>query len=133
MEVGMYVQTRRSPRILLAALVFAVMAFTLPVAAHHGWGGYLDNQFELTGTVETAVSLAGPHATMRVRSQGQVWDVVLAPSTRTERAGLKEGIIPLGAEVKVSGHRHRDPKVFEIKTERVTWNGRTFNVYPDRS
>jgi hypothetical protein len=32
----------------------------------------------------------------------------------------------------VSGHRNRDPKRFEIKTERVTWNGRTFNVYPDR-
>jgi hypothetical protein len=70
---------------------------------------------------------------MRVRANGQVWDVVLAPGTRTERAGLKEGIIPLGAQVTVSGHRHRDPKKFEIKTERVTWNGRLFNVYPDRS
>ena len=129
----MHEQTPRSPRILLACLVMALLAYTLPVSAHHGWGGYLDEQYELTGTVETAVSLAGPHATMRIRAQGQVWDVVLAPGTRTERAGLKEGIIPLGAEVKVSGHRHRDPKKFEIKTERVTWNGRTFNVYPDRT
>jgi hypothetical protein len=129
----MHEQTTRSPRILLAALVMALVAFTLPASAHHGWEGYLDNQFELSGTVETAVSLAGPHGTMRIRAQGQVWDVVLAPGTRTERAGLKEGIIPLGAEVKVSGHRHRDPKKFEIKTERVTWNGRTFNVYPDRT
>jgi hypothetical protein len=68
-----------------------------------------------------------------VKANGQVWDVVLAPSARTERAGLKEGIIPLGAEVKVSGHRHRDPNKFEVKTERVTWNNRTFNVYPDRT
>jgi hypothetical protein len=126
-------ETVRSPRLLLGAFVVAFVALTLPVTAHHGWGGYNDAQFELTGTVETAVSLAGPHATMRVRANGQVWDVVLAPSARTERAGLKEGIIPLGAEVKVSGHRHRDPNKFEIKTERVSWNGRTFNVYPDRT
>jgi hypothetical protein len=114
-------------------LLIACAVLTLPVSAHHGWGGYNETQFELSGTVETAVSLAGPHATMRVRANGQVWDVVLAPPARTERAGLKEGIIPLGAEVKISGQRHRDPKKFEIKTERVTWNGRTFNVYPDRT
>ena len=126
-------ETVRSSRIVLGALLLACVAWTLPVSAHHGWGGYNDTQFELTGTVETAVSLAGPHATMRVKANGQVWDVVLAPSARTERAGLKEGIIPLGAEVKVSGHRHRDPNKFEIKTERVTWNQRTFNVYPDRT
>jgi hypothetical protein len=126
-------ETIRSPRILLGALAIAIIAFTFPLGAHHGWGGYTDTQFELTGVLETAVSLAGPHATMRVRANGQVWDVVLAPSTRTERAGLKEGIIPLGAQVTVSGHRHRDPNKYEIKTERVTWNGRTFNVYPDRS
>ena len=30
------------------------------------------------------------------------------------------------------GHRNKDPKRFEMKTERVTWNSRTFNVYPDR-
>jgi hypothetical protein len=124
--------TWRSPRILLAAAFVAFVALT-PVSAHHGWGGYTDTQFELTGTLETAVSLAGPHATMRIKADGQVWDVVLSPSTRTERAGLKENVIPLGAQVKVSGHRHRDPKKFEIKTERVTWNGRTFNVYPDRT
>jgi hypothetical protein len=126
-------ETIRRSRVLLGALAIAIIAFTLPVGAHHGWGGYHDTQFELRGVLETAVSLAGPHATMRVRANGQVWDVVLAPSTRTERAGLKEGIIPLGAQVTVSGHRHRDPNKFEIKTERVTWNGRTFNVYPDRS
>jgi hypothetical protein len=46
---------------------------------------------------------------------------------------LKEGVIPVGAKVTAFGHRHRDPKKFEIKTERVDWNGRLFNVYPDRS
>ena len=104
----------------------------VPALAHHGWGGNLDEEFEITGTVEKGVSLAGPHATMKIRAQNQVWDLTLAPPARTADAGLKEGLIPVGATVTIRGHRNRDPKRFEIKTERVTWNGRTFDVYPDR-
>ena len=106
---------------------------TIPLWAHHGWAGNLDEEFELTGTVARGVSLAGPHATMQLRtSDGKVWDLTLAPPARTEHAGLKEGIIPVGATVTIHGHRNRDMNKYEVKTERVTWNGRTFNVYPDR-
>ena len=115
----------------LALLVLALSA--LPISAHHGWSGNFTEEFELTGTVETGVSLAGPHATMKVKADGKVWDITLAPPARTERAGLKEGIIPVGATVTIHGHRNRDAKRLEIKTERVIWNGRTFNVYPDRT
>jgi len=104
----------------------------VPALAHHGWGGNLDEEFEITGTVEKGVSLAGPHATMKIRAQNQVWDLTLAPPARTADAGLKEGLIPVGATVVIHGHRNRDPKKFEIKTERITWNGHTFDVYPDR-
>jgi hypothetical protein len=113
------------------AIVALTVSFS-PVLAHHGWSGNSDKEFELSGTVESGVSLAGPHATMKVRSNGQVWDVTLAPPPRTEAAGLKEGVIPVGAQVTIQGHRNLDPKKFEIKTERVIWKGRTFNVYPDR-
>jgi hypothetical protein len=116
----------------LGALLATVALSSAPTAAHHGWAGYLDVEFELTGTLEQPVSVANPHATMKIRVDAQVWDVVLAPPGRTASAGLREGIIPVGATVTVHGHRHRDPKRFEIKTERVTWGGRTFNVYPDR-
>lgn len=115
------------------AIILALCLSILPVSAHHGWGGYLDEDFQLSGTVESPVSLAGPHATMKIRAENQVWDITLSPPARTERAGLKEGVIPVGAKVTVFGHRHRDPKRFEVKTERVNWNGRLFNVYPDRS
>jgi hypothetical protein len=122
--------SRLSPCVRLGILAVSLSA--LPAWAHHGWAGNSDEEFELTGTVETGVSLAGPHATMKVRADGKVWDITLAPPARTDRAGLKEGIIPVGATVTVHGHRNRDVKRLEIKTERVTWNGRTFNVYPDR-
>ena len=117
-----------------AALTLLFWSICWPVAssAHHGWAGYLDQEFEITGTLEAPVSLANPHATMKIRVDGQVWDIVLAPPTRTADAGLREGIIPVGARVTVHGHRHRDPKRFEIKTERVQWGDKLFNVYPDR-
>ena len=119
-------------RFSLWIIVFVLALGTIPAAAHHGWSGNGTEEFELSGIVETGVSLAGPHATMKVKADGQVWDITLAPAARTERAGLKEGIIPVGAQVTIHGHRNRDGKRYEIKTERVTWNGRTFNVYPDR-
>ena len=116
----------------VAAIALATAFFVAPLAAHHGWGGQSQQEFELTGVVETPVSLAGPHGTMKVRAEGQVWDITLAPPNRTSAAGLKEGVIPVGATVTVHGHRNSDPKRFEVKTERVTWNNRVFAVYPDR-
>ena len=114
--------------------ILAVSLLALPAAAHHGWGGNAEQEFELTGTVETGVSLAGPHGTMKIKAaDGQVWDITLAPGARTSNAGLKEGTLPMGAKVTVHGHRNKDPKRFEVKTERVTFNGKTFNVYPDRT
>ncbi len=117
---------------LLSAGFGLVSVLSIPMQAHHGWGGNSGQETELTGTLEAPVSLAGPHATMKIRVNGQVWDITLAPSARTERAGLKEGIIPLGATVTVLGHRNKTASRFEMKTEKVTWGNRVFNVYPDR-
>jgi hypothetical protein len=115
----------------VALVVLAVSA--APVSAHHGWGGNVDEVSDLTGVVEQGVSLAGPHATMKLRVDDKVWDITLAPPAATERAGLKEGIIPVGATVTVRGNRNRDPKRLEMKCVRVTWNGKTFDVYPGRT
>jgi hypothetical protein len=128
-------QKRFSPGILAGLGIGAalVVALAAPANAHHGWGGNSDTETSLTGTLETAVSLAGPHATMRLRAaDGQVWDITLGPPARTSGAGLREGIIPLGATVTVKGHRNKASNRFEMKTEFVTWNNKTFEVYPDR-
>ena len=118
---------------MLAGIVLVAMALAAPVSAHHGWEDYQDTQFEITGTLDSPVSLAGPHATAKIKVNEDVWDLVFAPSPRTARAGLTEGVIPLGDEVTASGHRHLDPQTLEIKTERLMWNGKVFNVYPDRN
>jgi len=124
---------KQSTRLLFVILAIALAAvIAVPVSAHHGWGGNSEQQSDLTGTLEVPVSLAGPHATMKVRVDGQVWDITMAPPNRTQAAGLKEGIIPVGATVTVSGHKNKTPNRFEMKTERVTWNGKVFAVYADR-
>ena len=119
-------------RLGLWMLVPALLLAAAPAVAHHGWAGQGDEEFQLTGTVEQGVSLAGPHATMKVRAEGKVWDITLAPGPRTEGAGLKEGVIPVGAQVTIHGHRNKDSNRYEVKTERVTYNGKTFAVYPNR-
>ncbi len=117
---------------IFVGLVMAV-ALAAPASAHHGWDAYQDTQFEITGPLVTPVSLAGPHATAQMRVDKQVWDLVFAPSTRTERAGLTEDAVPANDVVTASGHRHLDPDKFEMKVERLKWNGKVFNVYPDRN
>jgi len=115
---------------LLAAAI-AVMALATPSSAHHGWGEYQDAEFSLSGVVETA-NLGGPHGLLRVRAAGAVWEVVLAPPTRIQRAGLTREAMA-GTRVTVRGHRHRNAQRMEMKTERLVVGNRTFDLYPERS
>ena len=102
-------------------------------SAHHGWAGQQQEQSEITGKVKTDVDLSGPHGSMQiVDDKGQTWDVTLAPANRTQNAGLKPGVIPVGATVTIRGNRNSDLKKFEMKTVRVTYDGKNYDVYPDR-
>ena len=105
----------------------------LDASAHHGWGGQQQEQSEITGTLKTDVDLSGPHGSMQiVDDKGQTWDVTLAPANRTQNAGLKPGVIPIGSKVTIRGNRSSDLKKFEMKTVRVTYGGKNYDVYPDR-
>ena len=123
--------TRSAIRILWAAALFGTLSLT--VSAHHGWGGYETKEFEISGTVDTPLKLAGPHATMKIKVDDRVWSLTLAPPNQTVKSGIREAKIPVGATITVHGHRSVDPKNFEIKTERIMYNGKTFDVYPDRT
>jgi hypothetical protein len=118
---------------VLATVALMAVALAPQVSAHHGWSEYQDEQFEITGTLATPVSLAGPHATAQIQVDDELWDLVFAPSTRTAQAGLTEDAVPEGATVTASGHRHLDEATLEVKTERLTWNDTVFDVYPERN
>jgi Family of unknown function (DUF6152) len=117
-------------RVLIAGLLAMSLAF--PAVAHHGWAGQSDQQTEISGKVSKPVNLNGPHATMQIISEGQVWEITLAPPARAQSAGLTPSTLKVGDTVTVLGNRNSDPKRFEMKTVRVTSAGKNFDVYPDR-
>jgi hypothetical protein len=120
----------------LARNCFLAAAFALlaqGASAHHGWSGNTAGDIEITGVVETGVSLSGPHGTMQIRDEeGNLWNITLAPGPRTHRAGLKEDIVPVGATVTVQGSRNADMSQYEAKVRRVIWNGESYDVYPPK-
>jgi hypothetical protein len=119
-------------KIRLLAAAIATAALAAPSSAHHGWEGYHDAEFALSGTVASA-NLGGPHGLIRMQVGRQTWDVVLSPPTRIQRAGLTLEAIPNGTRVTARGHRHRNPATLEMKTERLVVGNRTFDLYPERS
>ncbi|HKB95257.1 MAG TPA: DUF6152 family protein [Rhizomicrobium sp.] len=118
--------------VLRSSLVAAALFATVPAFAHHGWGGQEEQVTSLTGTVVQGVSMAGPHATMKIKVGSDVWDLTLAPPARVERAGLKEGLIPVGATVMVRGNRNLDHSRHEMKTIYIRQGSTEYHVYPDR-
>jgi Family of unknown function (DUF6152) len=118
--------------VLSAAALLGISIATIPAVAHHGWAGQAGSQIDVAGKVHKVVNLAGPHATMEVIANGQVWEVTLAPPARTRSAGLTSAALKVGDSVVVRGNRNADPKRFEIKTVRVTAATRIFDIYPDR-
>jgi hypothetical protein len=124
---------RFHPALFAAAVLFAATPGALsPAWAHHGWGGQEEQVTSLTGTVVEGVSMAGPHATMKIKSGNDVWDLTLAPPARTARSGLKEGLIPVGATVTVRGNRNSDHSRHEMKTISIRHGSAEYHVYPDR-
>ncbi len=114
--------------IVIAMLVLGAFSSAL---AHHGWSGNTAGEVEISGTVVTGVDLAGAHGTMQIEdADGRVWDITLAPGPRTHRAGLREDVIPVGADVTVIGARNEDSEVFEAKVRSVSWGDEVFDVYP---
>jgi len=116
---------------LLRAIPVALLIAT-PAFAHHGWSGQEEQVTSLTGTVVQGVSLAGPHATMKIKVGNDVWDLTMAPPARTANAGLKEGLIPIGATVMVRGNRNLDHARHEMKTIFVKHGTAEYHVYADR-
>ena len=117
-----------------SAAVTVVLALILVIAkafAHHGWSGYADDDFSLTGVVEE-ITLDGAYGELEVGVDGGLWDVVLGPPFRNRRAGITDGVIEIGDTVTAYGHRHVEPDRLEMKTERLEVGGELYDIYPNR-
>jgi hypothetical protein len=118
-----------APKTLLAALL--ALGLAVPALAHHGWSWTEDSFFQLEGVIR-AVYVGNPHATLDVDAKGELWRVELAPPSATIRAGFTEDTAKVGDEVVAIGHRSRDAAEKRMKAVRITVNGKTYDVYPDR-
>ena len=111
------------------AVAAAVAALTLPATAlaHHGWSSYdAAKVIKLTAPV-TDVTWGNPHGGAKVRYQGKVWDVVLAPVARMEARGLSQAMLTAGKPVTLEGYPRKDG-VAEMRIEPVTVDGKTVEL-----
>ncbi|MGH6885840.1 MAG: hypothetical protein ACREGK_07185 [Geminicoccales bacterium] len=124
----MLVEMKRSAAVnlVLASILMAARAF-----GHHGWSGYTEDDFTLTGVVEE-VTLGGAYGELKLRAPGGIWEVVLGPPFRNQRAGITAGVIAIGDTVTAHGHRHVDPGLLEIKTERLELGEKVYEIHSDR-
>jgi hypothetical protein len=99
--------------------------------AHHGWSWTVEEQSELTGTIQE-IFLGNPHAVLKVEAADGLWTVELAPLSRTIAAGFDENAAKVGDQVTAIGNRSADPNEKRMKAVRIIVNGKTYDVYPDR-
>ncbi len=117
--------------LLMGAAAIALLA-AAPALAHHGWAWTEDGFFELTGTI-SAIYYGNPHPTLDVDVEGEIWRVDLATPSATARAGFMEDTAKVGDDVVVLGNRSREETEKHMKAVRVTVNGKSYDVYPNRA
>ena len=114
-------------------LAFAALASALagPALAHHGWSWAEGEQMTLQGTIRQ-ISMAPPHPTLMVESEGKLWQVDLGNPNQTERSGFRGDTAKPGDAVTVLGNRHLDKSKLHMKAVRITIAGKNYDMYPER-
>lgn len=119
-------------RILPAILVvFGLMLQGGAAMAHHGWSWTTGGNIELIGVIK-AVNLGNPHGTLEVDVEGETWTVEVGQPWRNNRAGLKDGDLAEGVEIRAIGEPSADPADKLLKVERLFLGDREYVLYPDR-
>ncbi len=119
-------------RYLLPALLAFGLLFQAGMAsAHHGWSWTTGGNIELVGIV-TAVRLGNPHGLLEVDVEGEVWTVEVGQPWRNERAGLKDGDLAEGVEIRAIGQPAANTSDRRLKVERLFLGEREYNLYPNR-
>lgn len=117
------------PLPMAAAVVAIALSSLTPglALAHHGWSSYDPEKVIKVTAPVTDVSWGNPHGGAKVRYQGKVWDVVLAPVARMEARGLTQAMLAPGKAVTLEGYPRKDG-VAEMRIERVTVDGKTVEL-----
>ncbi|MCE8026752.1 MULTISPECIES: DUF6152 family protein [Halomonadaceae] len=108
------------------ALAIVMLLFLAPAQAHHGWVG--GETIEIEGTI-TQVRLGNPHGEVQLDVDGETWTVEVGQPWRNERAGLEEGDLAEGVELRVSGEHARERV---LKAEQLWIGEEHYVLYPGR-
>lgn len=119
------------PSLALTAALAGALSTPPPALAHHGWEWAESGNSEITGTI-VAAKLGNPHGELTVDVSGTTWLVEVGQPWRNDKAGLKDAQLAKGTKLTVTGHKHADAKKQVFKAERVTIDGKTYDLYPDR-
>lgn len=118
--------------------ILAVTAVALGLAlnggvalAHHGWSWTTGGNLELTGVI-SKVSLGNPHGVLEVDVEGETWTVEVGQPWRNDRAGLKDGDLAEGVEIRAVGEPAADTADKRLKAERLYLGDREYVLYPGR-
>lgn len=118
-------------RIAIVLTIVITMAWVGTVYAHHGWRWTTGDNIELIGIIET-VSLGNPHGVLEVDAEGDKWTVEVGQPWRNEEAGLKEGDLAEGVEIRVIGEPSADIEDRRVKAEKLYLGEQEYILYPDR-
>ena len=119
-------------RLLTAGLLSVGLLLQSGLAlAHHGWSWTTGGNIELTGVIQSA-RLGNPHGVLQVNADGEVWTVEVGQPWRNERAGLRDGDLSEGVEIRAIGEPSGDESAKRLKVERLYLGGQEYVLYPGR-
>lgn len=117
-------------------LAAAIMAFGLfwqagAALAHHGWAWTSGGNIDLTGVI-AETELGMPHGVLKVDVDGEIWTLEVGQPWRNERAGVKDGDLAPGVEIRAIGEPAADRSERLMKVERFWLGDMEYVLYPGR-
>lgn len=117
--------------LVVAALALGVLWQAGSAIAHHGWAWTTGGNIDLTGVI-TEAELGNPHGVLTVDVEGETWTLEVGQPWRNERAGVKDGDLAPGVEIRAIGEPAADKSERLLKVVRF-WLGETeYVLYADR-
>jgi hypothetical protein len=110
-----------------ASLAIVCLLCTSFTYFHHGWANYdQDKVLDYKTIIEESV-YENPHVLAKVKYQGKLWTVYLAPPSRMTDRGLSEDMIKKGTSVRIVGYPHKTIKT-EMRAERIYVKDKKFEL-----
>jgi len=115
----------------VATVAISLLLLSGHVVAHHGWAWTTGGNIELTGVI-TDVHLGNPHGRLKVDVNGEIWTIEVGQPWRNERAGLKEGDLAKGVEIRIIGEPSEDESNKRLKAVTLFLGDREYILYEER-